>query len=117
MKQGRDFSRARAQGRRMQCGGFVLNWLHTEPGQASRLGVITTRKLGNAVVRNRARRLLREVYRLHQHELRGPLDLVLVARSEMVKSNFQKLEREFLACLRRARLLIDHEPGATTLPS
>lgn len=50
----------------------------------SRLGVTTTRKLGNAVVRNRARRLVREAYRTHRQELPSGLDLVFVVRAPLL---------------------------------
>ncbi len=88
---------------------FILNWVSV-PGQpASRLGVVTSGKLGGAVVRNRARRLLRDVYRRHQHALRGPLDLVLVARSAIRGLKVQEVEREYLTVLRR-QALFEREP-------
>ena len=51
----------------------------------SRLGVTTTRKLGNAVTRNRARRLVREAYRTHRGELPTGLDLVFVVRAPLLR--------------------------------
>jgi ribonuclease P protein component len=69
------------------------------------LGVITAGKIGGAVVRNRARRLLRESFRLHQHDLSEPVDLVLVARQSIVGKGFADVERDFLTTLRKARLL------------
>src|SRR5688500_14163313 len=61
---GRDFQRARTAGRRLAVGCLVLNWVDVS-GTTARLGVITSRKIGGAVVRTRARRLLREAYRLN----------------------------------------------------
>ena len=60
---------------------------------------------GNAVVRGRARRLLREAFRLHQHDLAHPLDLVLVARHSITNKKFSGVEKDFLTTLRRAGLL------------
>src|SRR5438270_8513753 len=105
IKQGRDFARARLRGQRVVRGCLAANWLALGPGASSRVGVITGRKLGGAVVRVRARRLLREVFRLHQLELRQPLDLVLVARSSIVKKMFTEVENDFLAALRQGKLL------------
>ena len=102
LTQGRDFRRVRAEGMRMPWGCMLANW---NPAPSLRLGVITSRRIGNAVVRNRSRRLLREAFRRHQHELAGPLDLVLVARSSIVGKDYAAVERDFLAGLRRARLL------------
>ena len=80
LKQPREFSRVRLEGRRLALGCLITNWRLLPPGSPTRLGVITGKKIGNAVARSRARRLLRETFRLHQHELRHPLELILVAR-------------------------------------
>ena len=84
-----------------------VRWEQLPAGSQSRLGVITSGKIGAAVVRNRARRLLRESFRLHQHDLAQPLDLVLVARQSIVKKKFAEVEKDFLTTLRKARLLIE----------
>jgi len=105
IKQGRDFSRARREGRRMVTGCLIANWRRQEEGSVPRLGVVTSAKIGNAVVRGRARRLLREVFRLHQHDLAQPLDLVLIARNSIVEKNFGGVERDFLTTLGKAGLL------------
>ena len=67
--------------------------------------MITAKKLGNAVVRARARRLLREVFRLHQHDLARPVDLVLVAQGPIVGEAMPAVEETFMAMLRKAGLL------------
>src|SRR2546430_4677086 len=83
IKQGRDFLRVRQEGERLALGCLIANWRRLPSGSGSRLGVITAGKIGNAVVRNRARRLLRESFRLHEYELAQPVDLVLVARASI----------------------------------
>jgi len=102
IRQGRDFLRAKTSGQRLAVGCLALNWMETAN---TRLGVITSRKIGSAVVRTRARRLLREAFRLHQHEIARPADLVLVARLSIVGKNFADVERDYLTALRRAKLL------------
>jgi ribonuclease P protein component len=69
------------------------------------LGVVTSRRIGGAVVRSRARRLLRESFRQHQNELAQPVELVLVARHSIAGKNFAEVEKDFLTTLRRAGLL------------
>ena len=105
LKQGRDFVRVKTQGKRLVCGCLIANWLELPPGLPLRVGVITSRKVGEAVARNRARRLLREAFRLHQHDLRCPVDLVLVARNSIVGMKLAGVEHDFLKALRQARLL------------
>ncbi len=110
LKQARDFARARAQGKRVASGCLVANWLVKPPGSPHRLGVITSRKVGKAVVRSRARRLLREAFRVHQPELAQPLDLVLVARPSIVDKSLSEVERDLLSALRRAGVLTKNLP-------
>ena len=107
IKQGRDFLRAKAEGKRVTNGCLVINWLPLPAGSQTRLGVITGRKMGNAVKRARARRLLREAFRLNQTRLTQPVDVVLVARASIVGKSFDEVESDYLAGLRRARLLTE----------
>lgn len=107
IKQGRDFRRLRELGQRRSGGCVIANWLRLTESSRSRLGVITSGKLGPAVVRNRARRLLRESFRLHQRELAQPVDLVLVARASIVGKPFAEVEKDVLTTLRKAGLLKD----------
>lgn len=105
IRQSRDFGIIRQQGRRLASGCLIANWTILGPEANSRLGVITSRRVGPAHARNRARRLLRESFRLHRHELIGPTDLVLVARPSIAGKDFHQVERDYLVALRRARLL------------
>jgi len=105
LKLGRDFAAVRQQGQRMAASCLIANWQLLPGATASRLGVITSRKLGPAVVRSRARRLLRETFRLHQHDLRQPVTMVLVARSSIVGKPLAAVERDFLWVMRRAMML------------
>ena len=86
---------------------MIANWLVLPSGSPTRLGVITGRRTGEAVARTRARRLLREAFRLHQHDLLRPVDLVLVAQPAIVGKSFSEVERDFLAAMRKAHLLKD----------
>lgn len=105
VQQSRDFARIKAQGRRLTCGCLIANWRELEPGGKSRLGIVTSKKVGQAVVRSRARRLLREVFRRHQHDLLKPVELILVARNSIVEKQFAGVEKDFLAALDRGGLL------------
>ena len=71
---------------------------------ANRLGFTVTSKVGKAVTRNRVRRRLREIYRLHEDGLKPGFDLVIVARTRAAKVSYQRLESEFLAACRKLEL-------------
>jgi ribonuclease P protein component len=101
----REFAQVRQEGRRVSKGCLIANWAALPPGTGPRLGVIASRAVGGAVARNRARRLLRETFRLHQHELRAPVALVLIARPSLAGRSLAAVERDFLAALREGRLL------------
>lgn len=105
LRKGSDFARVRERGTRVAQGCLVANWLRLPAGSRSRLGVVSSAKIGGAVERSRARRLLRECYRVHQREFERPLDLVLVARPSINGKTFAEVEREFLTIARKARLL------------
>ena len=101
IKQGRDFAGVRREGQRLAGGCLIANWRRRSVAGDSRLGVITSGKIGGAVVRNRARRLLRESFRLHQHELAHPLDQVLVARPSIAGKALAEVEKDLLTTLRK----------------
>ena len=83
----------------------MLNWLASKQPGPSRLGVVVSRRVGNAVVRNRAKRLMREVFRRNQAKISGAFDLVLIARSSIQRRSYAVVERDFMDVLRHARIL------------
>jgi ribonuclease P protein component len=105
LAQNRDFTRVRQRGERLVLGCLIANWSKLPDGSAPRLGVVTSKKIGGAPVRSRARRLLRESFRLHQHEFAQPVEIVLVARNSIAGKKFADVEKDYLAALRRARLV------------
>ncbi len=71
----------------------------------NRLGFTVSTKLGHAVVRNRTRRRLREIYRLHESELANGIDLVVVARVKAAHSGYRQLEESFLKLAGKLEIL------------
>lgn len=74
-------------------------------GRTSRLGLTVSTKVGHAVVRNRTRRRLREIYRLHEDALRAGFDVVVVARVRAAQSGYHQLEASFLKLADKLSLL------------
>ena len=81
--------------------------LYARPNRlgVNRVGITTGKKLGHAVVRNRARRRLREVYRLNEHLFKPGYDIVVVARNRCVDADFRKLTQGYLALAQKAGIL------------
>lgn len=71
----------------------------------SRLGVSVSTKMGCAVVRNRVRRRIREIYRLNKAKMLPGYDLIVVARVRAVETDYQKLDRTYLRLLEQLDLL------------
>ena len=105
LAQNRDFMRIRQRGERLTLGCLIANWSKLPDGSAPKLGVVTSKKIGGAPARSRARRLLRESFRQHQHEFASPVEIVLVARNSIVQKDFAGVEKDYLAALHRAKLL------------
>ncbi len=108
-----DFRAAYDAGRKAVGRGMVL-YLLPRPEGCLRLGVVTGRKVGGAVQRNRARRLLREVYRRNRRRFSGAADVVLVGRAALLKMKWADIERELIALAQRAGLADD--PAACPPP-
>src|SRR5581483_9665799 len=90
-----DFERVRRQGAFVRGNLLSIGCLKSD-GAQSRAGFVTSRRIGNAVVRNRVRRRLREIFRRHQEGIRGSHDLVTVANPASAKATFAELEHEWL---------------------
>ena len=71
----------------------------------NRVGITAGKKLGKAVVRNRVRRRLREVYRLNEEKFQPGWDIVVVARSRSITASFEKLTDAYLSLAQKAGIL------------
>ena len=71
----------------------------------AKLGIITSRKLGDAHLRNRARRLVRELFRRNASKIKKSASLIVLPRKEMLDVNYQTLELEFNAFLQKLLIL------------
>lgn len=76
---------------------FLAVYTRRNRGGGNRLGLTVGKKVGGAVTRNRVRRRIKEIYRLHEGELQTGCDLVVVARVRAAFSSYQQLEKSFLA--------------------
>lgn len=100
-----DFRAVREQGRRLNCGAFTLGYLRraeVEPTTLPRVGVVaSTASVGHAVLRNRAKRRLRELFRRHQQIVPAGCDLLLTARAAATTLPMVELEKTFVDACRK----------------
>ncbi|PRP95435.1 Ribonuclease P protein component [Enhygromyxa salina] len=73
----------------------------------TRLGITVTRKVGNAVTRNRIKRLVREVFRVHRLRLPQGLDMVWVAKQQAAAATYAEVARDFEALVARRAQLVE----------
>ncbi|MEO8439908.1 MAG: ribonuclease P protein component [Spartobacteria bacterium] len=104
LKRSRDFARVRLEGKAVRGGLLMLGVLRLEEETAFRVGFVTSRRVGGAVVRNRVRRRLREIVRRHQRELADGLWLVVIARPAAAAATSAQLEEEWRKLTARARV-------------
>ena len=98
----RDFDAVYARGRRMADGFFTMTIRANKAG-APRLGLAVAIKVaGSAVARNRLRRLIRESFRLHQHELPA-VDLAVSARPPARTASAESLRASLVALFKKVR--------------
>jgi ribonuclease P protein component len=74
-------------------------------GEPARVGIITTRRIGGAVVRNSVRRRLREIFRSARPALRDDIWIVIVARGPAARASFQGLQAEWQHLARKSGIL------------
>jgi len=105
LKLSREFERVRKEGHAVRGGLLVLGVLHVEGEKRFRVGLITSRRVGGAVARNRVRRRLREIVRRNQQALKGGIWFVVIARRSAAETDSAALEAEWLRLAQRAGIL------------
>ena len=85
--------------------GYLVLYCRPNRLNTNRVGITASKKLGHAVVRNRVRRRLREVYRLNEELFAPGWDIVVVARSRCVNADFGKLTHAYLSLAQKAGIL------------
>ena len=105
LKQNHEFRRLYSKGKSAVSPYFVVYCRKTSR-PASRLGITTGVKLGNAVKRNRARRRIRELYRTREEKLLPGYDIVIVARTRVIYGRHAELVRSFRQLTKKLGLVL-----------
>lgn len=105
IKKRSEFVRLQGEARKLY-GKHVLVLVAPSGLPHSRFGVVITRKIDKrAVVRNRIKRWMREIFRTHRAGLKENFDILIIARRGILDCTFEQLEREVLSVLKRERCI------------
>ncbi len=96
-----DFEKVYSKGRRVPGRFFIGYFLFRERG-ALRVGVVASRRVGDAIRRNRAKRRLREVFRKNKPPGSIAADVVLIARGAIIEASFEEIDRAYVRGVGRA---------------
>jgi len=110
IKASREFARIKKEGSTQPGRFLVVSVVRDAAEVGFRFGLVTTRKIGGAVARNRVRRLFREVIRDSQDRLVPGLLVVLIARWRAPEATLEELKRDWLKTATRAGILRAEKP-------
>ena len=105
----REYSEIFKKGRRLKFPEFILIFKENSLPY-SRVGISVGRKFGNAVRRNRAKRLCRELFRLNQHNLPEGIDIVFLPRKELLETEWEKLSKDMITVGRKIEQELGKRP-------
>jgi ribonuclease P protein component len=88
-----------------QANGYLVLYARRNRSPYNRVGITVSKKLGKAHIRNRVRRRLREVYRIHEDMFQSGWDIVVVARTKAVFCDFSELTKAYLSLAEKAGIL------------
>jgi ribonuclease P protein component len=84
---------------------FVVFFRKNRQTEQFRLGISVSKKNGNAVIRNRLRRYIKEIIRLHKEEILTNLDFIVVTRKGVEALDYHQLESSLIHVLKRAKII------------
>ena len=102
VKKRRDFTRVYRQGKSLSAVHTVVCWRKTK-NDCFRVGFTVSKKVGNAVVRNKVRRRLKEIARLHPERFLIGTDYIIVARPAAASCEYRELDSELERLLRKIK--------------
>lgn len=99
-----DYLRIGREGARLRTRNFIVLYSKNSSGH-SRLGITATKKIGNAVKRNRIKRLIREFFRLNRNRFKASTDFIFIAGKGSIHLGYKDVRDELLSALSRKGLL------------
>ncbi len=106
LKKNYEFQRLYSKGKSAVTPHLVVYVRKTKKKQ-NRIGITVSTKLGKAVIRNRVRRRIREIYRLNEENFVQGAEIVIVARVKAVRASYRQLEQSFMSACEKLGILRD----------
>ena len=104
LKKRKQFVHVAEKGRKLVSSGLILQFIAREKSDQIGLGFTVTKKVGNAVIRNRVRRRLKEVVRLGLPLFgKTGYDFVIIGRKETLTRSFTDLQKDFDTLLKQVK--------------
>lgn len=109
IKESKDFRRVYRNGK-SKVDRLIVVYVLRSDKEISRVGFSVSKKVGNAVIRNKIKRRLREIFRNNVDSFKYIVDIVVVARKDAATADYQSLEKSFLGHLTNLNMF-DCEEG------
>jgi len=84
---------------------YIVMYVYHHHEDKRRIGFSVSKKIGKAVIRNRIRRIFKEVYRLSEYKLIDGIDLVLIARKKIKGSDYTQIRNSIYLLYKKAGIL------------
>ncbi|CAI3947550.1 RNase P protein component (RnpA) (PDB:1A6F) [Commensalibacter communis] len=102
------FLNVAANGQKVPTSSVILQLLHRNDGKAGRVGFTVTKKVGNAVIRNRVKRRLRGVMQeLAKKNAFQGIDMVMIGRKNTYEKPYEAIVKDFSWALRKAGVVLN----------
>lgn len=108
IKKNEDFQKVFKQGKSMANRQFVIYMLNQPEEKEFRLGLSVSKKIGNAVTRNRVKRLVRQVFLEEKDSLKTGMDFIVIARKPASEMDYHEVKSSLLHLFRKTKIL---KPG------
>ncbi|MBS2971106.1 ribonuclease P protein component [Metabacillus sp. KIGAM252] len=111
IKKNEDFQQVFRKGKSIANRQFVIYTLHREEEKEFRLGLSVSKKIGNAVTRNRVKRLVKQIFLEEKDFLSTGKDYIVIARKPAAELNYEEVRNSLFHLFKKARLLAKKKNG------
>lgn len=83
---------------------FVLHAFKSDKRGSTRIGIVPSRRIKKAVLRNKLKRRIREIFKQHSKKIKDGYDLVINTRGDAVNASFEELKKDFDYLIKKSQL-------------